>query len=55
MSKQQIARDDQARRNQSDTGSSTLGGWLMSETLNVFDAIHRIQFSAPWTDTPRPH
>lgn len=53
MNDQQYDRDYQASREALNAGASSLGRWLVSETVAIFDALHTVHFSAPWT-TPRP-
>lgn len=43
----------QAGREELHTGIEALLRHLVTSISAVFDAIHRIQFSAPWAD-PRP-
>ena len=52
MMDQHFDRQYQAGRAELNAGIDALGRRLLREAAAVFRAIHRIQFSAPWT-TPR--
>lgn len=54
MMDQHFDRQYQSGRAALNDGIDTLAARLVRETRAVFDALHRIQFSAPWTD-PRSH
>ncbi len=49
MMDEHFDRNYQAGRQQLNAGIEALGRRLLVGTANLFDAIHRIQFSAPWT------
>lgn len=53
MMDQHFDRGYQAGREELHSGIDALVRHLVSSTTQVFDALHRIQFSAPWAD-PRP-
>lgn len=54
MMDQHFDRQYQAGRAELNDGIDHLLSRLAREARVVFDAMHRIQFSAPWTD-PRSH
>ena len=53
MMDQHFDRGYQAGREELHSGIDALARRLVTSTTQVFDALHRIQFFAPWAD-PRP-
>ena len=51
MMDQHFDRGYQAGREELHSGIDALVRRLVSSTVPVFDALHRIQFSAPWADS----